>query len=53
MNIIVHHPKNQQDSNELQKFVANIHAQAVIQHINKLPCPKEQRLKLCDEIQKA
>jgi len=53
MKIVVHYPKSVQVLHTLQKKVAAAHAEAVIQHIGKLPCPKEQRLKLCDQIRKA
>ena len=53
MNIIVHYPKNPQDITKLRKAVAAVHAEAVIQHINKLPCPQGQKLDLHSKIKKA
>ena len=53
MNIVMHYPISTQDIHTLRKKVATVHAEAVIQHIGKLPCSKEQRLKLYDEIKRA
>jgi len=52
INIIVHHPKSQEAIVALHKKAAAIHADAVIRYINKLPCPKEQKITLCNEIKK-
>ncbi len=51
MNIIVHYPKSSENILALQKRVAKIHAQAVISYIQKLSCPKEQKLHLLKEIE--
>lgn len=32
--------------------MAEIHAQAVIKYVERLPCSKEQKLKLISEVQK-
>jgi len=53
LEIIVHYPKDKDNIKELEKRIATIHTQAVTQHIEKLSCPKEQKLKLYDEIIKA
>ena len=53
MNIIVYYPKCEQDIKALQKKVAKVHADAVIHHIQKLKCPKEQKMKLYEEIKTA
>ena len=50
MKIIVHHPKSQEDISILQKKVAAVHAEAVLRYIDKLPCPKEQKLKLLNAV---
>lgn len=50
--IIVHYPKTIDKIRELEKRLAIIHVQAVTQQIEKLSCPKEQKLKLYDEIRK-
>jgi len=49
----VHYPKTPEKIKELEKRVSTIHAQAATQHIEKLSCPKEQKLKLYDDIKKA
>ena len=53
MNVIVHHPKSAENITILRRKVAKIHAEAVLQHILKLPCPHEQRVKLLGEIKRA
>lgn len=53
MNVIVHYPKSPDDIQALQKRVAMIHAQAVISYIQKLSCPKEQKLHLLKEIEES
>ena len=50
MNIIVHHPKDPKDIALLEKKVAQVHAEAVIQYIQKLPCPKNQKIALLNSI---
>jgi len=52
MNIIVHYPKKQEDIEELRKKVATVHTEAVIRYIDKLNCPKEQKIALIDVIKK-
>jgi len=44
--IIMHLPKKQEDVYILQKKVAQVHAEAVVKHLEKLPFPKEQKLAL-------
>lgn len=53
MNVIIHYPKSLEDIKALQKRVAMIHAQAVISYIQKLSCPKEQKLHLLKEIEQS
>jgi hypothetical protein len=53
MNVIVHYPKSPENIQALQKRVAMIHAQAVISYIQKLSCPKEQKLHLLKEIEES
>ena len=53
MNVIVHYPKTAKGLELLRQKVAEVHAEAAIRHLNKLHCPKEQRLQLHREIKKA
>ena len=50
MNVIVHRPENEDHIQELMKRVAAVHAQAAIGYIQKLSCPREQKLLLIKEI---
>ena len=50
MKVIVYHPKDPKDISILHKRVAIVHANAVLRYLEKLPCPKEQRLKLLNSI---
>ena len=49
--VIMHYPKTEQGWRELQKRIASVHAEAVEQYLNKLPCPKEQKLALLKAVQ--
>ena len=53
MNIIVHYPAGEQGKLELSKKVADAHALAIKNYIEKLPCPKEQRQTILTEIKKS
>jgi len=46
MRVIVHYPKDEKSIKELQQNVVNIHMEAVIDYLNKLTCPKEQKIDL-------
>jgi len=50
MNVIVHYPKSLNELKDLQKMVAAVHADAVIQYIQKQPCPKEQKLEMVNKL---
>ena len=50
MDIFVHYPKKPNDLRDLQKKVAAVHAEAVVRRIQSIPCPKEQKEKLLQEI---
>lgn len=50
MNIIVYHPKSPENVRTLKKRVATIHAEAALQYIDKLTCPKEQKIELVNAI---
>ena len=51
MNVIVHYPKNPENIIALQKKAAAVHADAVLRYVQKLNCPKEQKLKLINALQ--
>ena len=53
MNVMMHYPNNVKNMLELKKRIAEIHAQAVIQNIQSLSCPKEQKLELIKEIKQS
>ena len=46
MNVIVHTPGAPEGLRALRKQVAAVYAQAVVQYIEKLDCPEEQKLRL-------
>lgn len=48
MEVIVHYPKSQEGKKELAKRVSEMQARAVVNYINNLPFPKEQKLRLLD-----
>ena len=43
MNVIVHYPVSSEGQAELSQRVACLHAQAVLQYVEKLPCLKEEK----------
>jgi hypothetical protein len=47
---MVHYPETPEALRELEKRVAAVHAEAVIHYIEKLPCPKEQKIKLINAL---
>ena len=47
----MHYPKTEQGWHKLQKRIASIHAEAVEQYLNKLPCPKWHKLVLLKAVQ--
>lgn len=53
MNIIVHYPKSAEAITELEKRITAVHIEAVTAHINRLSCPKSQKLALVEELQKS
>lgn len=50
LNVIVHYPTAEKDIIELQKMVSAIHIEAVTSYLQKLNCPKEQKLKMVNEL---
>ena len=52
MKVSVYYPGGAESAEILRKKIAAVHAEAVLRHIEKLPCPKEQKLRLRDEIAK-
>lgn len=50
MNIIVHYPDSEEAKRELERRVAVVHAQSVVQKFNSLSCPLEQKLALLDAV---
>jgi hypothetical protein len=48
--IIVYHPKSKECLEKLRKKVAVVHAQAVVQYIDKLHCPREQKVAMIDSL---
>lgn len=51
MKVIIHPPTTPEGLLDLQKKVAVVHAKAVLKYIEKLPCPKEQKMQLVSSIQ--
>lgn len=50
MEIFIHYPESEEGKRLLEHRVAVFHAQYVASRIRRLPCSKEQKLKLVDEI---
>lgn len=52
MEVFVYYPKANKDMKELEKRVAMVHAQAVIQYIQRMSCPQKQKLQLINALKK-
>ena len=50
MKVIAHHPQTEQGKEKLKRAVTDVYIDAVIKHISKLNCPKEQKEKLLKSI---
>ena len=50
INIIKHFPETEEGMLELRKRVSIVHAQVILNRINKLPIPTDQKIKLLDAI---
>jgi len=50
INIIVHYPTNEEGWRELRRRMAIVHADAVLNSVQKLNCPTWQKIKLIDAI---
>ena len=49
MEVIVHYPKGS-EKKELETSVSKLRAEFIIDYINKLNCPYEQKLRLADAV---
>ena len=50
MEIIVHYPKDSEKKKELETSVSKLRAEFIIDYINKLNYPYEQKLQLADAV---
>ena len=50
MKIIVHYPETLEKQAQFDACVAKFHAEYVVQYVEKLNCPTEQKLKLLDAV---
>ncbi len=53
MNIIFHFPKTEKGVRELQKRVAEVHAEAVSHYLQIFSCTQEQKKALLEEVKRA
>ena len=50
LEVIVHYPKDSEKKKELETSVSKLRAEFIIDYINKLNCPYEQKLQLADAV---
>jgi hypothetical protein len=50
ISVIVHEPKTNEGKQKLSKCVSDVHANLVVQFINSLNCPFEQKIQLFDAV---
>ncbi len=53
IDVIIHYPRTERERNELRRRVAEAHAQAAAQYIERLSCPKAQKLYLLEALHRA
>lgn len=50
MKVITYYPATNSTSDSLKTQVAKVHINAVVHHINQLPCPTSQKMLLLEAI---
>ncbi len=50
MNMIIHQPNTKEDRKELERKTAIFHSQAVLQYVQQLACPNDQKQALIEEL---
>ncbi len=50
INLILHFPQTEAARQELARRAAQIHADSILERINALDCPQDQKLQLLDAI---
>ncbi|GLC82822.1 hypothetical protein LBYZC6_49360 [Lacrimispora brassicae] len=50
MNMIVHQPKTKEDRKQLERKAASLHSQTVLQYVQQLSCPNDQKQALIEEL---
>ena len=50
MEVIIHYPKDSEKKKELETSVSKLRVEFIIDYINKLNCPYEQKLRLADVV---
>lgn len=50
MKIIVHYPNSEEELSELGKKTADLHIEAITSYLDKLFCPKEQKIQIINKL---
>ena len=50
VNVIIYYPKSEKGKDDLARYVSDVHASAVNQHLKLLDCPTQQKLNLLDAV---
>lgn len=50
MRIVVHYPQTKDKIKKLAEKTADVQAMAIKEYLEKTPCPKEQKLKILEQI---
>ena len=50
VNLIVYHPRTEQEQTELARRIAGIHAETVLRQVQELSCPAEQKRELLEAV---
>ena len=51
--VIIHEPETEEESRQLARLTAGLHADMVIEYIQGLSCPARQKLELLDTVIRA
>ena len=52
MKVITHYPTSKNATENLATQVARVHIDAIVHHLNQLPCPTSQKMLLLEALNK-
>ncbi len=52
MEVNIHYPKNSKEMSLLQSKIGDFYGRAVVDYVQNLPCPKEQKIEMLNVVLK-